>query len=79
MHAYRPLRSSDPTAGRATYAEEFKTLDLDAVKADIMKVMTTSQNWWPADYGHYGPFFVRMTWHSAGTVSGLVNSILVVS
>jgi catalase-peroxidase len=49
------------------YAEAFKTLDLDAVVADLTKVMTDSQDWWPADYGHYGPFFVRMTWHAAGT------------
>jgi catalase-peroxidase len=49
------------------YAEEFKTLDLNAVSADIDAVMTTSQNWWPADYGHYGPLFIRMAWHSAGT------------
>jgi catalase-peroxidase len=49
------------------YAQEFKTLDLDAVKRDIGTVMTTSQNWWPADYGHYGPLFIRMAWHSAGT------------
>ncbi len=49
------------------YAEEFKTLDLDALKQDIAEVMTTSQDWWPADYGHYGPLFIRMTWHAAGT------------
>jgi catalase-peroxidase len=49
------------------YAEEFKTLDLDALKLDLVDVMTTSQDWWPADYGHYGPLFIRMTWHAAGT------------
>jgi catalase-peroxidase len=49
------------------YAEEFKTLDLEALKQDVIAVMTDSQDWWPADYGHYGPLFVRMTWHAAGT------------
>ncbi len=50
-----------------TYKEEFKTLDLEALKRDIFEVMTTSQDWWPADYGHYGPLFIRMSWHAAGT------------
>ena len=58
---------SDPMGADFNYAEEFKTLDLDAVKRDIFDVMTNSQDWWPADYGHYGPFFIRMAWHSAGT------------
>ena len=58
---------SDPMGKDFNYAEEFKTLDLDALKKDIGQVMTTSQDWWPADYGHYGPLFIRMTWHAAGT------------
>ena len=59
--------TADPTGEDFNYAEEFKTVDLDALKKDIEEVMTTSQDWWPADYGHYGPLFIRMTWHSAGT------------
>jgi len=53
--------------GDYSYADAFRTLDVDALKQDIFEVMTTSQDWWPADYGHYGPFFIRMTWHAAGT------------
>ncbi len=58
---------SNPMGKDFNYAEAFKTLDLDAVVTDLTALMTDSQDWWPADYGHYGPFFVRMTWHAAGT------------
>jgi catalase-peroxidase len=65
LHQHSPL--SNPTGKEFNYAAEFKKLDLAALKKDVDAVMTTSQKWWPADYGHYGPLFIRMAWHSAGT------------
>ena len=65
LHQHSSL--SDPMGENFNYAEEFNSLDLAAVKKDILAVMTTSQDWWPADFGHYGPLFIRMAWHSAGT------------
>src|SRR6201996_5683318 len=59
--------AGDPMAAGFDYAAEFATLDLAAVKRDIGELMVASQPWWPADYGHYGPLFIRMAWHSAGT------------
>ncbi|CAN5596784.1 catalase/peroxidase HPI [soil metagenome] len=65
LHQHSPL--SNPMDEGFNYVEEFKALDLEALKQDLIEVMTTSQDWWPADYGHYGPLFIRMTWHAAGT------------
>jgi catalase-peroxidase len=65
LHQHSP--GFDPLGADIDYAQEFKTLDVDALKRDIFEVMTTSQDWWPADYGHYGPLLIRMTWHAAGT------------
>ncbi len=65
LHQHSPL--SNPLGEDFDYAEAFETLDLEALKHDLGEVMTTSQEWWPADYGHYGPLFIRMSWHAAGT------------
>ena len=65
LHQHSAL--SNPMGESFDYSKEFKKLDLEALKKDLYALMTTSQDWWPADYGHYGPFFIRMAWHSAGT------------
>ncbi|MFE0738771.1 catalase/peroxidase HPI [Streptomyces sp. NPDC058855] len=65
LHQHSPL--SDPLGADFDYAKEFASLDVEALKRDVFEVMTASQDWWPADYGHYGPLFIRMSWHSAGT------------
>ncbi|MGL5811572.1 MAG: catalase/peroxidase HPI [Nocardioides sp.] len=65
LHQHSPL--SDPMGAGYSYAEDFENLDVEALKHDVFEVMTTSQDWWPADYGHYGPLFIRLSWHAAGT------------
>jgi catalase-peroxidase len=64
---HQKTRKAAPRGAAYKYSEEFKALDVEGLKRDIFEVMTTSQDWWPADYGHYGPLFIRMAWHSAGT------------
>ncbi|MBO0727810.1 MAG: catalase/peroxidase HPI [Acidimicrobiaceae bacterium] len=64
---HTPSQASNPLGKDFKYSEEFKKLDVDALKKDVIEVMTNSQDWWPADYGHYGPLFIRMAWHAAGT------------
>ncbi|MFI5642312.1 catalase/peroxidase HPI [Streptomyces goshikiensis] len=65
LHQHSPM--ADPMGGDFDYAQEFADLDVEALKRDVFEVMTSSQDWWPADYGHYGPLFIRMSWHAAGT------------
>ena len=65
LHQHSP--QGNPMGEEFSYAEEFESLDVEALKRDVFEVMTTSQDWWPADYGHYGPLFIRMSWHAAGT------------
>jgi len=65
LHQHSPL--TDPMDGDFDYAKAFGELDYDALKRDLHALMTDSQDWWPADFGHYGPLFIRMAWHSAGT------------
>src|SRR5207247_8561101 len=65
LHQHSPL--SNPMGEEFDYAEEFKKLDVEALRRDLIQLMTTWQEWWPADYGHYGPLFIRMTCHAAGT------------
>jgi catalase-peroxidase len=65
LHRHSPL--SDPLGADFSYAKEFQALDLDALRRDLIELMSTSQEWWPSDYGHYGPLFIRMSWHAAGT------------
>jgi len=77
-----PLRShtveSNPLGADFDYAKAFATLNLEAVKKDIKQVLTTSQDWWPADYGNYGPFFIRMAWHGAGTIARVTVAVALV-
>ncbi|MCW2713804.1 MAG: katG, partial [Frankiales bacterium] len=63
----KPARDSDPLGPDFDYKEAFASLDVEALKADLVSLMRTSQDWWPADYGHYGPLFIRMSWHASGT------------